>query len=533
MNLSTWHYSKQSLDLWIEHDIHLSILRKLPVKLRPLSEIIIRLFIGMAIGMAIPIPFSLAVTILKKQTASPLMQLIAKTTFVAYAVACFIPIALLYTDHRWKKFQNEADQIVKTGDVNQIIPYLQKKGKYLASLDLSSPGFSPGLSDQDLQEIVNHCPNLRKINLNHSKITDQGLSHLSALHLLEHLEVEGCLITDAAILSLGPLTLKRLKSLNLKDCTLLTDATLTHLKPSSHLQSLNLQNCKNISDVGIEYLQFCTSLQDLNLTDCNQITDKSLEYLKHLEFMEKLKLDGCLLLTGKTFSHLSNLPLRSLSLNALQIDDQSIAHLTANSSLKTLNLRNCSKLTNVSLALLPEKLQTLDISLCRNITDDGIAFLKRYSKLEYLGMSSRSFSDASIEHVKSLSHLISLDLQSCSITDQGISQLKNLSKIKFLNLGGGTPITDTTMPYILNLKNLTRLSLWWCDNITNASFQQLKCLSKLQSLGLRGCKSLSDAGLNHLQSHPSLSEVNIQDCPLLTQQGIADFQQSFKGKIIA
>ena len=209
MNLSTWRYSNQALNRWIEHDFFHFIRRNLPAKMRHLSEIIGGIFliaVLMTTLMILPIPLRIAATILKKQTASPLIQLIAKITTVIYEASSLIPVVFGLVDLRWQKFQVEANQILKSGDVNQILPYLQKKGKYLASLDLSFPRFSPGLSDQDLQEIVKHCPNLRKINLNHSKVTDLGLSHLSTLHLLEHLEVESCSITDAGIQSLKTLS---------------------------------------------------------------------------------------------------------------------------------------------------------------------------------------------------------------------------------------------------------------------------------------------------------------------------------------
>ncbi|TLN20500.1 hypothetical protein FDZ74_05435 [bacterium] len=94
----------------------------------------------------------------------------------------------------------------------------------------------------------------------------------------------------------------------------------------------------------------------------------------------------------------------------------------------------------------------LDIAECRNVTNEGIRFLK------------------------ALPHLTELNLSSCSLTDSGLAELKPLN-------------------------HLLRLNLSYCNRITNLGLQKIRDLRRLEYLDLQGCVKINRGGLVKVQRH--------------------------------
>ena len=86
-------------------------------------------------------------------------------------------------------------------------------------------------------------------------------------------------------------------------------------------------------------------------------------------------------------------------------------------------------------------LKSLDLSYCREITDEGLAHLKGLTKLKELSLASTKITDAGLVHLKGLTKLKELGLASTKITDAGLVHLKGLSKLELLYLKE-TEITD-------------------------------------------------------------------------------------------
>jgi len=119
---------------------------------------------------------------------------------------------------------------------------------------------------------------------------------------------------------------------------LLEKFILSHIQELTSLEALNLFG---VNDRVVEKLRDISSphFQSLNLSDCKSLTDKGLESLKSLPF------------------------------------------------LKVLNLNDCTQITNVTLANLhcmKDSLQSLSLSRCDNITNDGLVCLKEFSALQSL-----------------------------------------------------------------------------------------------------------------------------------------------------
>jgi hypothetical protein len=93
---------------------------------------------------------------------------------------------------------------------------------------------------------------------------------------------------------------------------------------------------------------------------------------------------------------------------------------------------------------------SLNLAECRNVTNEGIRYLK------------------------TLPHLIELNLSSCSITDSGLVELKPLTRLLHLNLS-------------------------YCNRITNQGLQKLRDLRRLEYLDLQGCVKINHGGLVKVQ----------------------------------
>jgi hypothetical protein len=122
---------------------------------------------------------------------------------------------------------------------------------------------------------------LRTLNLDGTKVSDEGLAHLKGLPL-QALHLNGTKVSDEGLADLDGLPLQ---VLNLND-TQITDAGLAHLSDSRDLSSLYLANTL-ITDEGLAHLKNLTRLSILDLRG-TKILDPGLAHLQQFpEFEEK------------------------------------------------------------------------------------------------------------------------------------------------------------------------------------------------------------------------------------------------------
>jgi hypothetical protein len=67
-------------------------------------------------------------------------------------------------------------------------------------------------------------------------------------------------------------------------------------------------------------------------------------------------------------------------------------------------------------------------------TDEGLAWLKTLTGLQWLSLWDSEVSDAGLEHVKGLAQLQVLDLRGTRVTDAGLERLKGLTNLQLLGL---------------------------------------------------------------------------------------------------
>lgn len=100
---------------------------------------------------------------------------------------------------------------------------------------------STKVSDEDLKNLASLEDKLRRINLSHTTISDQGLAQIAKMKQLEQLRLASPHITNAGVAALAGLP--HLKHLHLIAVPL-TDADLVHLHELKNLQSLYLDGTR-------------------------------------------------------------------------------------------------------------------------------------------------------------------------------------------------------------------------------------------------------------------------------------------------
>jgi internalin A len=141
--------------------------------------------------------------------------------------------------------------------------------------------------------------------------------------------------------------------------------------------------------------------------------------------------------------------------------------------------------------------------------------------------------DADLELIAQLNNVESLDLSGCQgITDEGLKILGGLTSLKRLDLGGpdrsdtvaAPRITDAGLKHLEPLTRLTLLSLAG-TRVTDAGLVHLKGMKELEILDLGGTK-ITDAGLDHLRGLSQLKTLTLQRTAV-THEAIDKLQRAW------
>src|SRR5204863_5595391 len=225
--------------------------------------------------------------------------------------------------------------------------------------------------------------------------------------------------------------------------------------------------------------------------------------------------------------------LRDLDLSLTRITDQGMQEL-----------KNLPGIVNLSLYF------------AEYVTDEGLAAIKDWKKLQRLNVHGTKISDTTLEHISGITSLVSVNVGSAMITDVGIERLVSLPNLKELTMGGnelgdaglqalrqipsltyldlsgrqGTDsnvwaisMSDVGLDAVLTLKDLRELRLACTSigvgikgakyaevsamSVTPNWLERMKSLRKLEKLRLQGCDRVNDDSIKTLIGMPALREV--------------------------
>jgi hypothetical protein len=214
-------------------------------------------------------------------------------------------------------------------DAATIGDAIKEAFKHLQSVDLSTSYFS----DSTLRWL-SYVDELKELRLDFLKLRASELVGLIPMSSLSTLWLTGAEMGDAELASFAPSP--SIEHLILKS-TRISDAGLTHLSAMKKLSRLHLPT--QITDAGIAHLASCKSLRKLDLSLC-AITDKAIPMLENIVGLEELYLndtklgDEALSAIGKLKS------LKVLFLCGTKISDSGLTYLEQLENLEHLELRD-------------------------------------------------------------------------------------------------------------------------------------------------------------------------------------------------
>ncbi|XP_042433376.1 F-box protein At-B-like isoform X2 [Zingiber officinale] len=224
----------------------------------------------------------------------------------------------------------------------------------------------------------------------------------------------------------------------------------------------SLTKFKMVNDVGILLLaEGCGRLESLRLGGFAKVTDAG--YSSILQFCKNLK--------------------RLQIWNGLLLSDLTFHNFAPTGNLTEVRLVSGKYITSEILEYfsLCENLQVLDLSLCRNIADEGLNSISRLCKMTTLNLSG------------------------VDISDEGLSTLGGgTSPIETLNLRGCKRITDRGIVMMLCdsilRKTLVTLDLSYLSLSDIAIVAVAEACTEISNLCIRNCFFISDASLSALGS---------------------------------
>ncbi|KAF8034029.1 hypothetical protein BT93_C0339 [Corymbia citriodora subsp. variegata] len=278
---------------------------------------------------------------------------------------------------------------------------LAKSANSLTALSTMSISGACRLSDDGLRTLVSAAPSIRSINLNQCS-----------------------LLTSTSVETIANTLGSVLKELYIDDCQSINAMlTLPAVKKFERLEVLSVAGIQSVSDDFIREFIFVRGhhMKELVLGDCPNLTDASFKVIAEAcPGLLSLNIVNLIKLSDAAIGHLANgcRGIRKLFLQRNNFSDEAIAAFleTSGEQLEELSLNNVKKVghnTAISLAKRAKGLRILDLSWCRNLTDEAMGLIvdscSSLKELKVFGCSQ--ITDAFIDgHANPDVHIIGLKL---------------------------------------------------------------------------------------------------------------------------
>jgi hypothetical protein len=205
------------------------------------------------------------------------------------------------------------------------------------------------------KEVVSQFPLVNKQLYNMKVFPSNG--HLNLRNFADLTDVDLHQIIDLIVESKRKVT-----SIDLEGCVLLTDKGTLALSKLKSLTQLNLSGCYNLKS--LQFLSELTNLQVVKLNNCPVL--ESIKPLGNLQQLRILELNGYTRIQSDEFEVLGNLhKLEELGLRGQMI--KSLACLGDASNLRALELYDCEFLENIDPISKFQKLERVNLGYCHKI----------------------------------------------------------------------------------------------------------------------------------------------------------------------
>ncbi|MBL8662913.1 MAG: hypothetical protein JNM29_08810 [Candidatus Odyssella sp.] len=270
-------------------------------------------------------------------------------------------------------------------------------------------------TDAGVAEIAKAAPQLRRLWLFRSAVTDAAFPHVATLDGLESLHLAGTRISASALVEVA--RLKKLRVLELDD-TDVGDAGLEAIRNMPALAEVSYKDMRGVGARGMAALAALRRLDALHLAFAE--VDDSLEKLAASRTLRQLALLRATVTDARAASIAKIKTLRVLALSYTPITDGALAHVAAMPQLSTLEL------------------------VGTRVTDDGVKALGQTKSLTALDLSDTATGDAALDALLDLPKLASLVLRGTKVTDAGAAKLGRMKSLRHVDLGA-TVVTEAAV----------------------------------------------------------------------------------------
>ena len=250
------------------------------------------------------------------------------------------------------------------------------------------------------------------VNLRGSWINDAEMIQLAAMPNLERIDLSHTRITDEGLMRLKPAP--SILELNLYYSEWITDQGMTAIAGWKHLKRLNLRGTR-ISDGTLAVVSKITGLEALDIAH-TQVTDNGLDHLITLVHLKELAMGGgrrsptalavVRMLPTLTYLDLSGARPTPPDMPGREnvgpgIPEESLRAMAELKDLRVLKLGH-SNITSAGLRILNslEKLEKLGLEGCRRIDDNAIAALAGWKSLRYLDLQDTQVTAEGVETLR-------------------------------------------------------------------------------------------------------------------------------------
>ena len=341
-----------------------------------------------------------------------------------------------------------------------------------------------------------------EIKFNAAMVSGLDISQLDTTKLLHLGLVDCCCLVDSCILA-HAVNLQILESIDLRGCSLLTDASISLLGQGcpllrniafgeSHALSSGFVTIGNkiYTDIGLYAIgKGCPLLESVNLTGCAQVTDDGLSAIAYgCPHMQSIDLTGCRQISDAGAAAVSGAcpDLKSISFAARigyggDITDETLLALAS----------GCTQL------------QSIDMTCCE-VTDEGaIALAAGCRELRSINFASTEVEDDGIIALAQASpHLLRINLSMCSVTDRCAPALAHgCPLLQNINIAH-TSVTDVGVSALAQgCTQLLRITLA-ATSVTDVGVCAIaKGCPQLESILLQRCK-VTNIGISALAHVP-------------------------------
>ncbi len=209
----------------------------------------------------------------------------------------------------------------------------------LANLKIKSfnGNYCPSVSNHSF-EVICSIPTIEQIQMDYTKLDDEGMKAVSAASNLKRLRIRGCDVTGKGLAHLAGL--EKLERLNLRDSSV-DDAGLEVISNKPDINFLDLSECRLASPRGLAKIGKMTKLTWLSLWE-SKANDKTLAAFSNLTKLKTLDLKATQITDASLPMLLKMTNLTELNLTGTQLTDDSFRALGKLPNLKKMNVANTS-----------------------------------------------------------------------------------------------------------------------------------------------------------------------------------------------